>query len=659
MSCVSSVQYQVLINGTPYGHIEPTRGLRQGDPLSPYLFVMCTEMLVQRLKKAENEGQISGLQVARGAPPVSHLLFADDSMLYCKGDSVELDRMIQVLHQYSLLSGQQINYQKSSVYFGKRIPQEKRQEIMAKLKIDKLGGDGIYLGLPEAFGESKVSVLQYLKENLNKKMQGWQMKFLSPGGGGGKEILLKAVAMALPTYTMSCFLLPKTICKQIMSLMSEFWWKETRGMHWTSWEAMCKPKECGGLGFKDLEAFNLALLGKQLWRMIINKNSLLARIYKSRYFKNTDPLNAKLGSRPLYAWRSIHAAQKLIQAGARVIIGNGKGTKLWQERWLNRKPASKVQSMKRQQSPTSVCLADDMKVSELLQSNGRDWNTELIEELFSEEVRDKIYDITPAGKESDDSYAWDYTKTGHYTVKSGYWVQVNIINARQETQEILQPGLDVLYQMIWKLETSPKIHPFLWRCLKNSLPVAGNMYSRHISKDSRCIRCGQEDETVNHLLFTCPYARLIWAMSPIHAPPQGTYSNSLYTNLHWVLNLKKEYPNEEVYELLVPWLLWRIRKNRNEYLFRGKDYSAHDTIQKAKEDEAEWRGRNEAEVVEVKHPLTKTAGARWKPPPNQWLMCNSDGAWRKESRDGGVGWVLRNNQGLLSWIGAKKVRGMN
>lgn len=94
-------------------------------------------------------------------------------------------------------------------------------------------------------------------------------------------------------------------------------------MHWKSWESLCKPKTCGGLGFKDLEAYNLALLGKQLWRMIKNPTSLMARIFKSRYFKNSDPLNATLGSRPSYAWRSIHAAQKLIQQGARVVIGNG------------------------------------------------------------------------------------------------------------------------------------------------------------------------------------------------------------------------------------------------------------------------------------------------------------------------------------------------
>ena len=219
MACVTSVSYQVLISGKPYGDITPTRGLRQGDPISPYLFVICTEMLVQMMAKAEEKGQLTGLKVAREAPHISHLLYADDSLFYCKGTPEELNNLNQILSNYSMASGQRINYQKSSIYFGKNITQERRDQIKAALGIEQEGGEGIYLGLPESFGGSKVSILSYLKERMSERVQGWQTRFLSPAG---KEVMLKAVAMALPTYTMSCFLLPKTICKKIVSIMSEF-----------------------------------------------------------------------------------------------------------------------------------------------------------------------------------------------------------------------------------------------------------------------------------------------------------------------------------------------------------------------------------------------------------------------------------------------------
>jgi len=179
MECVTSVQHQVLINGAPYGDIRPTRGIRQGDPLSPYLFVICTEMLVQKLKSAESRGEITGLKVARSAPAISHLFYADDSMFYCKQSDEEITRLSAILQEYSMASGQRINYQKSSLYFGKNIPSDTREEIKLKLGMAQEGGEGIYLGLPESFGGSKVSILSYLKERMEQRIGGWQNKFLS------------------------------------------------------------------------------------------------------------------------------------------------------------------------------------------------------------------------------------------------------------------------------------------------------------------------------------------------------------------------------------------------------------------------------------------------------------------------------------------------
>ena len=82
--CISSVQYRVLLNGQPRGLIIPQRGLRQGDPLSPYLFIMCTKALIANIKKAERLKQLTGLKVARACPAVSHLLFADDSLFFVR-----------------------------------------------------------------------------------------------------------------------------------------------------------------------------------------------------------------------------------------------------------------------------------------------------------------------------------------------------------------------------------------------------------------------------------------------------------------------------------------------------------------------------------------------------------------------------------------------
>lgn len=133
-----------------------------------------------------------------------------------------------------------------------------------------------YLGLPLVIGRSKKQVFDFVTERTSKKIRNWKSKLLN---AAGKEVLLKSVIMALPVYCMSCFRLPRGVCKDISKIVARFWWsngERDKTIHWLAWEMLTETKKCGGLGSRDLESFNQALLRKQIWRIITNPNLLMA-----------------------------------------------------------------------------------------------------------------------------------------------------------------------------------------------------------------------------------------------------------------------------------------------------------------------------------------------------------------------------------------------
>ncbi|XP_012851547.1 PREDICTED: uncharacterized protein LOC105971242 [Erythranthe guttata] len=264
-----------------FGGVVPSRGLRQGDPLSPYLFICCAEALIAMIANATVRGEFQGVRVAQTTPMVSSLCFADDTLIFGHATEEYAVALKEILVKYARVSGQEINHQKSTMTFN----------------------------------------------------QGWGEKQLSKAG---KEVLIKAVLQAIPTYVMSCFLLPEGLIQEIEMTIRRFWWGngENKGMVWLSWGEMCKAKELGGLGFRDLKAFNFALLVKQAWRIFTNPDLLLSKIIYARYFPNGYLFNANVGFRPSATWRSIWKVIPFLKMGLRRRIGNGLDTSIWGDPWL-------------------------------------------------------------------------------------------------------------------------------------------------------------------------------------------------------------------------------------------------------------------------------------------------------------------------------------
>ena len=172
MACVRSISYSVLINGEPKGYFHVSKGLRQGDPISPYLFLLCAEGLHALLTRATFSRWIQGLSISREGPKLTHLFFADDSVLFCRATLQDCNTIMEILRRYERASGQQINQDKTTIFFSASTSLVVQKDIQEALHLPVIKQYEIYLGLPSLVGRSKSTSFVQLKERLWRKVQG-------------------------------------------------------------------------------------------------------------------------------------------------------------------------------------------------------------------------------------------------------------------------------------------------------------------------------------------------------------------------------------------------------------------------------------------------------------------------------------------------------
>ncbi|KAI5000259.1 hypothetical protein ZWY2020_004848 [Hordeum vulgare] len=213
---------------------------------------------------------------------------------------------------------------------------------------------------------------------------------------------------------MSIFKLPMSVCDELTKMMRQFWWGVENGkrkMAWVAWERLSLPKSRGGLGFRDMHAYNQALLAKQAWRLLTTPDSLCARLLKAKYFPNGNLVDTVFPSNSSRVWKGIEHGLALVKKGMIWRVGNGAQIRVWRDPWIPRGPPFTPILPKRN------CRLN--KVKDFLDVYGN-WKSDLLQQFFCPADVASIMKICTSARQMEDFISWPWDKSGNFSVKTAY-----------------------------------------------------------------------------------------------------------------------------------------------------------------------------------------------------------------------------------------------
>ncbi|GKA15791.1 RNA-directed DNA polymerase, eukaryota [Tanacetum coccineum] len=488
----------ILVNESPSSEFPFYCGLKQGDPLAPFLFILIMESLHISFSRAAKEGFFNGIQINE-TTNISHLFYADDAVFIGEWSDSNMENIVKILKCFFLASGLKINIQKSQV-LGVGVPRTRVIQAASKIGCAVLKSPFRYLSVMVGDRMSRKSAWADTVQKLRSRLSKWKVKTLSIGG---RLTLLKSVLGASPLYNMSIYKVPKGILNEMEMIRCNFFKgadPSERKISWVSWDKVLASKKNGGLGVSSFHALNRALLLKWVWRFLSQDGSLWYRVIQALYGSSLDAHSVTLPS----IWCSIlREMQVLAHKGFDFVshckkrVGNGLKTRFWFDTWAADQPLrSKFPRLFVLETDKESTVASKLSLVSIDVSFRRSVRDGVERQQWTEltSILDSVI-LSP----SMDRWFCDLNGEGVFRVKE----------VRYTLDDIFLPSAPEATR--WVKYIPIKINIFAWRARLDRLPTRSNLLRRGVVLDSSlCPICGEVPEDIFHVLFRCDIAMLVF-----------------------------------------------------------------------------------------------------------------------------------------------------
>ncbi|XP_058742332.1 uncharacterized protein LOC131614798 [Vicia villosa] len=609
-SILKSANLSININGALSGYFKCSRGVRQGDPLSPLLFCLAEEVLSRLLQNLVSSHKLDLIKGPNNSQVPSHILYADDVLIFCKG-AMSVSRL----------------------------------NILAALSGFKLGSHHFsYLGVPIFKGKPRAAFLQPLADKIITKLSSWKGSLLS---FAGRVELVKSTIQGMLTHSMSIYSWPISLIRRIEKAIKCFIWSGDSSKNkvvTVGWSSMCLPFNERGLGLRSIFKLNEASNLKLAWDLFSSTESWAVLMRQHVLRKN------KVIKHHIFSsiWSSVRSEVSIVFANSLGCLGDGADISLWFDHWCG--------------VPLSCSMADpesiiDQNVGSIIVDGKWDFSKAVTPIPPNLQLQISKCFIPIVNRH--DTRVWIHSQFGDMSAKTAYEFK----RTKGDQKE--------WWRWIWSKSIPPSKSSLVWRLLHRKVPTDEQWRRRNFAMASKCVLCSAAEETDQHLFFDCSYASYLWnwyqTMLNLPLPISGwsdlwsicrkSYAAKRKTvsigafisilNTIWMARNKVRFQNNfcSVFSS-ISYITAAVSLAGNSSV--ASSFVNMDDFMIIKKFNVAIRPPRAPNIVEV----------IWKPPPRGWIKINCDGAVISSGLSG-CGGIGRNSDGVFLGAFASSLSGAN